>query len=73
MDRYALKKIIDAALAPYGVGCAAWVTDWSQLRIVKYDHPYSSDRSIIYQEFIQDESDWNLKRPLTKQSLAALQ
>ncbi len=55
---YRLKLKIDEALRPYGASAVSWPTHWCVLRIVKYDHPYSADRSVIFEAFIKDEADW---------------
>jgi hypothetical protein len=70
--RYALKRIIDKALEPYGASAVSWVTGFSQLRIRKYDYPYSADRSPIFEEYIQDEQDWLARKAQIIAELAKL-
>lgn len=69
---YQLKQQIDEALRQYGASAIAWETQWCVIRIVKYDYPYSSDRSILYQEFIASEQDWQQKRASIEAALAAI-
>lgn len=73
LDRYQLKQEIDQALRQYGASAVSWETSWSQLVIRKYDHPYSADRSVIFETFIRDEQDWQRQRPTIEQELAALE
>ncbi len=70
---YRLKMQIDEALRQYGAGAMGWETRWSILRIVKYDHPYSSDRSVIYQEDIASAEDWQQKRASIEVALAKIE
>ncbi len=55
---YRLKLQIDEVLRLYGASAVSWPTHWCVLRIVKYDHPYSADHSVIFEAFIKDEDDW---------------
>ncbi len=66
---YQLKKQIDEALRQYGASAMGWETRWSILRIVKYDHPYSS---VIYQEDIASAEGWRQKRASIEQELASI-
>jgi hypothetical protein len=69
---YPLKKEIDAALRQYGASAVAWKTQWSELRIVKYNHMYGPDRSVIYQEYIASEDEWKQRRASIEQELATI-
>lgn len=71
-DLYRLKKEIDAALQPYQASAVSWVTSWSQLVIRKYDYPYSSDRSVIFEAFIVDRADWLKQQPEIERKLTAM-
>jgi len=72
VEVYRLKLVIDEALKQYGASAVSWTTHWSQLVIRKYDYPYSADRSVIFEEYLADEADWQEKRPGIEQSLQAL-